>query len=198
MALTVRAVAVGLFGRPTDFYVNLMAWTVDAGGRQVATANEILDSYESVLKLSAEAGLGPPDAVAKSWNTTTLARTAVVVEDQRQAILSIVSATAQLAERSDDPAVQAALTEAREKYNAGDFTGARSAATGAITRPGSSGASGSSSATPPATSRRRKPPMPPAMARQHSTSRAVRTTRGTMPASAASSASRSSPASWQG
>ncbi len=132
-AMTVRAVALGLSGLPTDIYDNLMAWSFDAIVRQVATANEILDSYESVLKLSAEAGLGTPGAVANSWSTTTLARTAVVVEDQRQAVLSIVSATEQLAERSDDPAVQAALAEAREKYNASDFTGARSAATGAIT-----------------------------------------------------------------
>ena len=132
-AMTVRAVALGLNGLPTDLYDNLMAWSFDAIVRQVATANELLDSYESVLKLSAEAGLGTPGAVAEAWSTTTLAQTGVVVEDQRQAILSIVSATGQLAERSDDPAVQAALAEAREKYNAGDFTGARSAATGAIT-----------------------------------------------------------------
>lgn len=132
-AMTVRAVALGLTGLPTDIYDNLMAWSFEAIVRQVATANELLDSYESVLRLSAEAGLGTPDAVAKSWGSATLAQTAVVVEDQRQAILSINAATNQLAERSDDPAVQAALSQAREKYNAGDFTGARSAATGAIT-----------------------------------------------------------------
>ncbi|MCL4240309.1 MAG: hypothetical protein KJ048_03055 [Dehalococcoidia bacterium] len=132
-AMTVHALELGITGLPTDIYDNLIAWSFDSIPGQVARANSVLDSYAEVLRLSKEAGLGTPDNVAKSWGTTTLARTAVIVEDQRQAILSIIAATEQLASEPEGSRAKARLAEAHEKYNAGDFTGARASAAGGVT-----------------------------------------------------------------
>jgi hypothetical protein len=131
--MTVRAMQVGLTGLPTDIYDNLIAWNFEAIPARVASADELLRAYGQVRTMSAEAGLSTPDNVAKSWGTTTIARTAVVVEDQRQALLSIIAATEQLAAEPEGSRARMRLAEARELYNAGDFTGARASAAGGVT-----------------------------------------------------------------
>lgn len=131
--MTVHALEVGLSGLPTDIYENLIAWNFGAIPAQVALANDVVDSYAKVLQLSQDAGLGTPAKVAESWGTATVATTAVVVEDQRQAILSIIAATEQLASEPGGSRASTRLAEAREKYNAGDFAGARASATGGVT-----------------------------------------------------------------
>jgi len=132
-AMTVHAKEFGIIGLPADIYGNLVAWTFDPISGQVAKANKVLDSYAEVLKLSSDAGLGSPPNVAQSWGSDTLSRTSVVVEDQRQAILAILSATDQLASEPEGSHGRARLDQAREKYNLGDFAGAKSSAAGGVT-----------------------------------------------------------------
>lgn len=131
--LSVHALEAGLSGLPSDIYENLIAWNFGAIPAQVARANDVVDSYARVLQLSQDAGLGAPAKVAESWGTATVATTAVVVEDQRQAILSIIAATEQLASEPEGSRASTRLAEARDKYNAGDFAGARASATGGVT-----------------------------------------------------------------
>ena len=131
--MTVHALEVGLSGLPSDIYENLIAWNFGPIPGQVGRANDVIDSYAKVLQLSADAGLGSPGNVAQSWGSATVSNTAVVVEDQRQAILSIISATEQLASEPEVSRARARLAEARDKYNAGDFAGARASATGGVT-----------------------------------------------------------------
>lgn len=131
--LITRSRALGLEGIPSDIYANLLAWTFESIPAQVAKGNEVLDAYEAVLKLSAEAGLGTPGKVALSWGTTTLANTRVVIEDQRQAAAAITDAAGRLASEAEDSPARLRLAGARDKFNAGDFTGAKSDAAGAVT-----------------------------------------------------------------
>jgi len=132
-ALATRARALGFEGIPSDIYANLLAWAFEAIPGQVAKGNAVLDAYESVLKLGAEAGLGTPQKASLSWGTATLATTQVVVEDQRQAIFAITEAASRLASEPDDSPAKTRLAGAREKFDAGDFAGARIDASGAVT-----------------------------------------------------------------
>lgn len=132
-AVMKRAKELGLEGMPTDIRKNLLAWSFDPVAAQATKAGAVLDSYVQVLKLSADNGLGTPDMVAQSWGVNTIARTAVVVEDQRQAILSIITASEQLAGEPEGSHARIRLSDAREKYNAGDFAGAKASAAGGVT-----------------------------------------------------------------
>ncbi|MBK7724130.1 MAG: hypothetical protein IPI33_02415, partial [Dehalococcoidia bacterium] len=132
-ALQARGTSLGLSGMPSDIYDNLLAWVFDPVAGQVAKANKVLDSYAEVLALSTEAGLGTPDGVSQSWGKKRVADTAIVVEEQRQAILAILSATKDLESAADDSVARQKLAEAREKYSAGDYAGAKAAAAGGLT-----------------------------------------------------------------
>lgn len=128
-----RAAAMGVYGMPSDIYDNLLAWVFDPVAGQVAKANKVLDSYAEVVQMSTEAGLGTPDGVSQTWGKKRVSDTAVVVEEQRQAILAILSATTDLGSAADDSTAKQKLAEAREKYSAGDYAGAKAAAAGGIT-----------------------------------------------------------------
>lgn len=133
-ALRERAQTAGLGdGMPSDIYQNLLAWAFPPVAGQVKDADEVLAAYEAVKADAAKAGLGLPSLAAESWGTKPLAHTAGIVEDQRQAILSIVNSTAELADEPQGSPYRAALAEARARYEAGDFTGARAAASGGVT-----------------------------------------------------------------
>lgn len=123
-----RAAQLGFTGLPTDLQSNLDAWAFTGIANQVAQANAVLDSYLAVAKLSQDSNLPAPDAVARSWNTGSMARTQGVIDEQRQAIESITGAGIQLKnEAADSPALKQ-LAEARDKYAEGDFPGAKSLA----------------------------------------------------------------------
>ena len=128
-----RALTMGLSGMPSDIYDNLIAWVFEGVAAQVAKGHKVLDSYAEVIEESAAAGLGTPDGVAKAWGKKKLSETLAVVEDQRQAILAITSATVDLASKPDDSVSKQKLAEAREKYSAGDFAGAKSDAANGVT-----------------------------------------------------------------
>ena len=131
--LQARAATMGLYGMPSDIYDNLLAWVFDPVAGQVAKANKVLDSYAEVTALSTEAGLGTPDGVAKVWGKKKVSESSVVVEEQRQAIATILSSTKELEGASDDSIAKKKLAEAREKYAAGDYAGAKAAAAGGVT-----------------------------------------------------------------
>jgi len=128
-----RALTMGLTGMPSDIYDNLIAWIFDPVPAQVAKANKALDSYAEVQQLSTEAGLGAPEGVNKYWGHTTIAKTSVVIEEQRGAIAAITSATVQLASKPDDSPSKKKLAEAREKYSAGEYTEAKNLAAEGVT-----------------------------------------------------------------
>jgi hypothetical protein len=132
-ALQARAATMGLSGMPSDIYDNLLAWVFDPIGSQVDKANKVLDLYAQVLASSTEAGLGTPDGVAKVWGKGRVSDTLVIVEEQRQAILAVLSATKDLEAKPEDSTAKKKLAEAREKYSAGDYAGAKAAAAGGVT-----------------------------------------------------------------
>ena len=131
--LQARAATMGLGGMPSDIYDNLLAWVYGPVAGQVAKAHKVLDAYAEVVALSTEAGLGTPDGVGKAWGKRRISETLVVVEEQRQAITAILHATRELESASPDSVALRRLAEAREKYDAGDFAGAKSAAAGGVT-----------------------------------------------------------------
>ena len=128
-----RALTLGLTGMPSDIYDNLIAWVFDPVAGQVAKGHKVLDAYAEVVAASNAAGLGTPDGVNKYWGKKKIAETLVVVEDQRQAIIAITSATKELEAKPDDSAGKKKLQEARDKYAAGDYAAAKSAAAGGVT-----------------------------------------------------------------
>jgi len=132
-ALTARAAAAGLSGMPTDITANLSSWTFRPVAGQVTKANGLLDAYASVQAAAKEAGLPEAPGVAKAWGTLTMDGTASVIEDQRQAIEAIVSASATLAnEPADSPSLKD-VAAAREKYAAGEFSEAERLASSSTT-----------------------------------------------------------------
>lgn len=128
-----RAATMGLSGMPSDIYDNLIAWVFDPVGGQVAKGNKVLDAYAEVIAASNAAGLGAPEGVNKYWGHKKIAETLTVVEDQRQAVIAISAATKELDAKPDDSVAKQKLAEAREKYAAGDYQGAKSAAAGGVT-----------------------------------------------------------------
>jgi hypothetical protein len=131
--LQARALTLGLTGMPSDIYDNLLAWVFDPIAGQVASANKVLDSYAAVVALSDQAGLGKPDAVNEVWGKKRIVDTAGVVEEQRLAVSTIQSSTKDLEGKPADSPAVLKLAEARDKYAAGDFSGAKSAASAAVT-----------------------------------------------------------------
>lgn len=131
--LQMRAATLGLSGMPSDIYDNLLAWVFDPVPDQVARANKVLDIYAEVAGLSTQAGLGQPDGVNHAWGKKRVSETLVVVGDQRQAINAIISSTTAIEKTPADSPPQQKLLQAREKYAAGDFPGAKSAAADAVT-----------------------------------------------------------------
>jgi len=132
-ALQARALTLGLSGMPSDIYDNLLAWVFDPVADQVARANKLLDAYSEVVTLSEQNGLGRPDGVNQYWGKKRVADTQVVVENQRQAITTIVSSAKAIENKPADSQAWAKIAEAKEKYAAGDFSGAKAAASGAVT-----------------------------------------------------------------
>lgn len=132
--LRTRAAEAGLgSGIPSDIYNNLIAWVFAPVAGQVAQGDQIIASYRSVAALAAQAGLGTPDAAALSWGRSRLSETARLIEDQRQAIIAIQAAEAELANEPADSPHRAAVRQARDLYATGDFAGARAAAAGGVT-----------------------------------------------------------------
>ncbi|MCC6958459.1 MAG: hypothetical protein IT301_01310 [Dehalococcoidia bacterium] len=132
-ALQARAQTLGLSGMPSDIYDNLLAWVFEPIAEQVAKANKVLDAYSEVVALSEQNGLGRPEGVNQFWGKKRVADTLVVVENQRQAITTIVSSAKAIENKPADNPAWAKMAEAREKYAAGDFSGAKAAAAGAVT-----------------------------------------------------------------
>lgn len=133
-ALRDRAQAAGLgSGIPTDIYNNLIAWVFEPIASQVAEGDRIIAAYRSATDLAKAAGLATPDAVASAWGKSRLSETARLVEDQRQAVIAIQAAQTQLAEEPPDSPFLEGLREARQRYEHGDFTGARTAAASGVT-----------------------------------------------------------------
>lgn len=141
-ALQSRAAGFGLYGMPSDIYDNLLAWVFDPIAGQVARANQVLDSYAEVVKSSTDAGLGTPAGVAESWGNSKLADTIIVVEEQRQAMLAILSAAKDLTDAPADSVAIKKLQDARDLYAKGDYSGAKSAASAGVTAAFNEGAAG--------------------------------------------------------
>ncbi|MGE3075985.1 MAG: hypothetical protein AB7N24_08880 [Dehalococcoidia bacterium] len=132
-ALQARAAEYGLSGMPSDIYDNLLAWVFDPVAGQVDRANKVLDSYAEVVKNSNEVGLGTPPGVAEAWGNSKIADTQVVVEEQHQAILAILSAAEELKDAPADSFAQKKLAESKELYSKGDYSGAKVAASAGVT-----------------------------------------------------------------
>ena len=129
--LQARALTYGLSGMPSDIYDNLLAWVFDPVPGQVAKANKVLDSYVEVVTLK----LRPASLLTgrrKVW-VQKISESLVVVEEQRQAIIAILASAKDLASAPDDSIAKKKLTEAHEKYAAGDYAGAKQAAAGGVT-----------------------------------------------------------------
>ncbi len=128
--LTTRAATAGLVGTPSDIKANLDLWAFSGIQSQVQQANTMVDSYVSVLQMEKDATLPSSPGVARSWGSDTLAHTRVVIENQRIAIQTIVDAGRQLSAEPEESLARKQLADARDKYAAGDFTLAKSLASG--------------------------------------------------------------------
>ncbi len=133
IALQARAQTMGLSGMPSDIYDNLLAWVFDPVADQVAKANKVLDAYAEVIALSEQNGLGRPDGVNQFWGKKRVTDTLAVVENQRQAINTIISSAKAIENKPADNPSWAKIAEAKEKYAAGDYSGAKLAAADAVT-----------------------------------------------------------------
>jgi len=133
IALQARAATMGLSGMPSDIYDNLLAWVFDPVADQVARANKVLDAYADVIALSEQNGLGRPEGVNQYWGKKRVAESQVAVETQRQAITTIIDSSKAIENKPADSPAWAKIAEAKEKYAAGDYAGAKSAAAGAVT-----------------------------------------------------------------
>jgi hypothetical protein len=124
-AILARAAEMGLNGTPTDIFQNLDVWNFAAADAQLPKASSLLDTYAEVSRLTAEAGLPPGDGVAKSWGTQTMAATAGLIEQQRQAVKAIQDSLGQFANVPEGSAARKQLTDARAKFAAGEFAEAK-------------------------------------------------------------------------
>ncbi|MBI5947321.1 MAG: hypothetical protein HY875_04200 [Chloroflexi bacterium] len=119
--LTDRAATLGLTGVPTDIVANLDDWAFNNIPAQIATANAVLDSYQAVLTLANDTGNVTPDAVAKSWGTETMSKTAGLVANQKAALQAIIAALGILEGQPPESRAWSRLAEAKEQYAAGAF-----------------------------------------------------------------------------
>ena len=141
-AMLARAISLGLTGIPTDISDNLNVWGFDAVDTQVTRANAVLDTFAIVVTLTAEAGLPASEAVANSWNTQTLAKTAGVIEEQRQAGKVIIDSARQFAAEPEDSPARKQIARAVEKFALGEFAEAKRLATSSLTDAYNQGAAG--------------------------------------------------------
>ena len=133
-ALALRAVAVGLpKAIPTDLTQNLDVWAFGGIAQQVAKANALLDTYATIRQQAIDAGLPATGAVARSWGSQTLAQTASVLEDQRQATRAIIDAGARLVDEPAESLSQKRLLGARDKFAEGNFADAKNLAASSTT-----------------------------------------------------------------
>ena len=128
-----RIAQFGFAGFPADVQANLDAWTFAGVEAQVKQVAGLLDAYEALLAQATAAGLGTPDQVAQAWRRQSIAQLTSLIENQRQAVAAITgTANALAAEPESSPALPK-LAEARDRYNAGDFSEAKRLAGLAIT-----------------------------------------------------------------
>ncbi|MBA4180918.1 MAG: hypothetical protein C0506_10055 [Anaerolinea sp.] len=132
-AMLARAAEMGLAGTPTDILDNLDAWSFGPVDAQVARASGLLDAYATVVRLTLEAGLPPSQGVPQSWATQPLAKTAGVVEEQRQALKVIQDSSRQFANDPEDSPGRKQIGQAAEAFAAGDFAEAKRLATSSLT-----------------------------------------------------------------
>jgi len=132
-AMDARAAAMGLSGTPADIQENLDAWIFTGIAGQVTNGATVLDAYATVLKATTDAGLAPPDAVAKSWGTAPLARTRGVIEDQRLAVTAISGSAAKLTAEPEGSPALLKLADAKQKFAEGRFDAAKQLAANAVT-----------------------------------------------------------------
>lgn len=131
--LAAREAQYGLKGFPKDLQANLDAWTFGSVPDQVADVNSLLDAFDRVRALAREAGLNDSIAVAGAWQVNTIASLRSMIENQRQAVAAISGTAKELsAEPAGSPSLQR-LEEARQAYEAGDFTETKRLASLAIT-----------------------------------------------------------------
>lgn len=129
-----RAAALGLQGLPAEIQQALDDWKFAGTAGRVDRANQVLDDFEAVQQLAAEAGLPPVNVLAGVWHRSSLAQSASVIENQRQTIRALVDASEQLvAEPPASPSL-ALLDDARQAYAEGDMRGAASLAAEAVGR----------------------------------------------------------------
>ncbi|GAB4332981.1 MAG: hypothetical protein Kow0010_19110 [Dehalococcoidia bacterium] len=129
-----RAAALGLTGLPREIQQPLDDWKFGGTAGRVQAANDVLDDFEAVQQLAAEAGFPPVNVLAAIWHTSTMAQSASVVENQRQTIRAIVDAEEQLADEPADSPSVALLADARKAYANGDMAAAASLAAEAVGR----------------------------------------------------------------
>ena len=132
-AMLARAAELGLNGTPTDIADNLDVWSFDAVDGQIVKAMAVLDSYAAVAQSTAAAGLPPSAGVPEAWDTQPLAKTAGVVEEQRQALKVIQDSSRQVASEPEDSPARQQIAKATEKFAEGDFAEAKRLATSSMT-----------------------------------------------------------------
>jgi hypothetical protein len=123
-ALIERAESFGLEGEPGGLRPNLDVWNFDAAGRDLATANGLLDQYALVLQDQHAAGLPATSGVQQAWAAGSLQDVRSAIESQRQAIAALKAAAGSLADEPADSPFRKRLESAREAFAAGDFAGA--------------------------------------------------------------------------
>ena len=128
-----KAFELGLSGTPSDIFDNLDVWIFAPVPDQIARGTALLASYAAVVALTSEAGLPPSTGVAASWGKQTLAQTAAVIEQQRQAAQVLRDALQQFADGPADSPVAKQLALAREKFASGDYADAKQLASSSVT-----------------------------------------------------------------
>ena len=132
-AFTADASASGLNGVPTDIQQLLDDWQFSSIGSLVTAARSAMDEYAGLAALAADAGLERGTSVADGWAGRSVAQSRQLIADQRQAIIAISQAAAQLAGQPEDAPSMRQLAQARARYATGDFFEAQSLASGSTT-----------------------------------------------------------------
>ena len=120
--LASRAATVGFTGIPSDIRANVAIWSFSGIAAQITQADGLITTYMAVLKQGEAAGLPPSPAVRDSWSNKTMRETAGLIEDTRQAILTITTAASQL---SDDALGTRVLDDAKAKFAEGKLAEAK-------------------------------------------------------------------------
>lgn len=131
--LAARAARMGFSGMPPEIQANLDAWAFTGVATQVKAATDILDDYLGVVAMADEAGLPQSNGVIDAWPVRRLTEVAALVEDQRQAIVSITAAVRQLAEEAPGSPALRQLDDARDRYAHADYPAAKRVASGSTT-----------------------------------------------------------------